>query len=78
MLVSVRAMAPGRLVSLSLTLLARLYVVVDAGLGVRGVGRATQDFSPMVMMIATGATAIRLLSRLIVWGADSKHWVIHT
>lgn len=55
-------MAPGRLVSLSLTLLARLYVVVDAGLGVRGVGRATQDFSPMVMMIATGATAIRLLS----------------
>ena len=71
-------MAPGCLVTLSLTaLLARLDVVVDAGLGVRGVGRAAQDFSPMVMMIAAGAAAIRLLSRLIVWGADSKHRVIH-
>ena len=71
-------MAPGCLVTLSLTaLLARLDVIVDAGLCVRGVGRAAQDFSPMVMMIAARAAAIRLLSRLIVWGADSKHRVIH-
>ena len=72
---SLSAVAPGCLVILSLTaLLARLDVIVDARLGVRGVGRAAQDFSPMVMMIAA---AIRLLSRLIVWGTDSKHRVIH-
>ena len=77
MLVRVSAMAPGRLVTLSLTLLARLDIIVDAGLGIRGIGRAAQDFSSVVMMIASGAATVRLLSRLFVWGADSKHRVIH-
>lgn len=52
LLVRVGAMAPRCLVTLPLALFARLDVVVDAGRGVRRVGRAAQDVSSMVMVVS--------------------------
>ena len=54
-------MAPRRFVTLTLALLARLDVVIDAGGDIRGIGRAAQNFASVVMMVASRAATSSLL-----------------